>query len=81
MCIRDRGNFAQNLHNKISGRLAGTDARDGAVVLAQVVGDLDGIVLDGDVEIVERQDQQRVDERISQPVVVEPCLLYTSRCV
>ena len=38
MCIRDR--------------LTGTEAGDRAVVTAQIVGDLNGVVLDGHIEVV-----------------------------
>ena len=66
MCIRDRhGDFVEHLGNEVSGRLAGTEAGDEAAVLLEVVGYLDGVELDGGVEIAERYD----------------CLLYTSRCV
>ena len=40
--------------------LTGADARDGAVGLPQTVGDLNGIVLHGNVEVVERDDQNKV---------------------
>ena len=42
-----QGDLAQYLGDEIAGRLAGTVAGDRAVVLAQIVGDLNRVVLDG----------------------------------
>ena len=67
----DQGDLAQALGDEVAGGLARTDAGDGAVVLAQVVGDLHRVVLNGHVEVVEGQDQQQVDDGVEDAVVVE----------
>ncbi len=56
----NEGNSGEDLADKFSGGLAGTDARDGAVVLPQVVGHLNGVILDGHIEIREHQNQNEV---------------------
>ena len=43
------------LGDEIAGRLTGTVAGDGAVVVAQIVGDLNRVVLDRHIEVVECQ--------------------------
>ena len=48
-----------------------TDAGDGAVVLAELVGNVHGVVLDRNVEVVERNDQQHVNDEVKSAVVVE----------
>ena len=57
--------------DEIAGRLAGTEAGDRAVVAAQIVGDLNRVVLDGHIEVVECQDQQQVDHDVQPGGVVE----------
>ena len=44
----------------LPGRIAG----DGAVVVAQIVGDLHRVILHRHIEIVERNDEQQIDRRI-----------------
>ncbi len=56
---------------EIAGRLAGTEAGDRAVVAAQIVGDLNGVVLDGHIEVVEGQNQQQVDDHVKRGRIVE----------
>ena len=48
-----------------------TDAGDGAVVLTELVGNVHGVVLDRNVEVVERNDQQHVNDEVKSAVVVE----------
>ena len=56
---------------------AGTEAGDRAVVAAQIVGDLNRVVLDGHIEVVEGQDQQQVDDDVKRRRIVEG----TEECV
>ena len=56
----DEGNLAERLGDEVAGRLAGTEARDEAAVLLQVVGDLDRVELDGCIEVCKCEDQQCV---------------------
>ena len=49
----DEGDLAQHLGDEITGRLTGTVAGDGAVVVAQIVGDLHRVILHRHIEIVE----------------------------
>ena len=56
----DEGDLVQRAGDEIAGRLAGTEAGDRSVVAAQIVGDLNRVVLDGHIEVVEGQDQQQV---------------------
>ena len=47
------GDLVDDLLDEVGGGLAGTEARDEAAVLLQVVGNLHGIVLNGGVELAE----------------------------
>ena len=67
----DEGDLVQGAGDEIAGRLAGTEAGDRAVVAAQIVGDLNGVVLDGHIEVVECQNQQQVDHNVQPGGVVE----------
>ena len=60
----DEGDPRQNLGDIVGGRLAGTDTADGTVVLAKVVAHLDGIILDGHIEIGKTNNQQEVQENV-----------------
>ena len=51
----DEGDLVQGAGQEIAGRLAGTEAGDRAVVAAQIVGDLNRVVLNGNIEVVECQ--------------------------
>ena len=62
------GDLVQGAGQEIAGRLAGTEAGDRAVVAAQIVGDLNRVVLNGNIEVVECQDQQQVITMYSQEV-------------
>ena len=50
-------NLVDNLQNEISRGLARAEAGDEAAVLLEVVGDLDGVELNGGIEVAERDDQ------------------------
>lgn len=50
---------------------ARTDAGDGARVVPEVVGHLDRVILNRHVEVVEREDQDKVEHRVERGVVVE----------
>ena len=67
----DEGDLVQRAGDEIAGRLAGTEAGDRAVVAAQIVGDLNRVVLDGHIEVVECQNQQQVDHNVQPGGVVE----------
>ena len=56
----NEGDLAECLGDEVAGRLAGTEARDEAAVLLQVVGDLDRVELDGCIEVCKCEDQQCV---------------------
>ena len=51
----DQRDLGKNLGNKVRSRLAGTDARDGAVVLTEIIGHLNRIILDGHIEVREQR--------------------------
>ena len=67
----DQGDLVQRLDNEVAGGLAGTDARNGAVILAQLVRDVDRVVLDRNVEVVERNDKQQIHHNVHPAGVVE----------
>ena len=78
------GDLVQGAGDEIAGRLAGTEAGDRAVVAAQIVGDLNGVVLDGHIEVVKGQDQQQVDDDVQRRRVVkgmEKCIPERMRCL
>ena len=67
----DQSDLGQGLRDEIAGGLARTDAGDGAVVLTELVGNVHGGVLDRNVEVVERNDQQHVNDEVKSAVVIE----------
>ena len=67
----DQGDLLQGLGDEVAGGLAGADARDGAVVLAQLIADVDGVVLDRNIEVVETDDQQHISHQVHRAGVVE----------
>ena len=64
--------LADDLGDELGSRLSGSDTRDHSGVLPQVIGDLNGIILNRNVEIVERYDQQGVERRITSAAGSEP---------
>ena len=65
---RDLGN---DPGDEVRGRLSGTNTGDAAVVLPKVVGDLNGIVLNRHVEVVERHDEEQVQNGVDPAVGFE----------
>ncbi len=59
------GDLAQNLLDEVGSGLTGAEAGDEAAVLLHVVSHLNGVELDGGVEVGEGKDQQDVDDDIS----------------
>ena len=60
--------LVDDLLDEVGSGLAGTEARNEAAVLLQVVGNLHGIVLDGGVEPAEEEDQQEVEDGIGPAI-------------
>ena len=56
--------LVDNLLDKVGGRSAGTEARDEAAVLIQVVGNLHGIILNRGIEPAEEEDHQEVHHSV-----------------
>ena len=67
----DQSDLGQGLRDEIAGGLARTDAGNGTVVFAKLVGNVHGVVLDRNVEVVERDDQQHVNDEVKNAVVVK----------
>ena len=67
----DQSDLGQGLRDEIAGGLARTDAGNGTVVFAKLVGNVHGVVLDRNVEVVERNDQQHINDEVKRAVVVE----------
>ena len=60
-CKEQRSNerdLGKNFGNEVRSRLAGTDTRDRAVVLTEVIGHLNRIVLNSQIEVGEHDDEQ-----------------------
>ena len=53
-------NLVDHLQDEIGSRLTRAEAGDEAAVLLEVVGDLDGVELNGGIEVAERDDQQEI---------------------
>ena len=60
----EQGDLAQDFLDEVHSGLAGTESRDKAALLLQVVGDLDRVELDRGVEVAEEDDEQEVDDDI-----------------
>ena len=68
----EESDLVEHLLDELAGRLARTEAGDVAAVLLQVVGHLDGIELDGGIEVGEEDYQQEIDYRVGNGVGTEP---------
>ena len=67
----DQRDLVERVVDEVRSGLARSVAGDSAVVLLQVVCDLNRIVLNGNVEIVECNDEQEVDDRIEGTSLAE----------
>ena len=67
----DQGDLVERVVNKIGSGLARTITGDSAVVLLQIVCDLNRIVLDRYIEVVECDDEQEVNDRIQRTSLAE----------
>ena len=67
----DERYLGKDLCDEVRRGLAGTDARDGPVVLAEIIGHFQGIILDGHIEVSEHEDQEEVDHDIQPARLVK----------
>ena len=67
----DQGDLVERVVNEIGSGLARTITGDSAVVLLQIVCDLNRIVLDRYIEVVECDDEQEVNDRIQRTSLAE----------
>ena len=67
----EKGDLVENLGNEVRRGLARTEAGDEAAVALEVVGDLNGVKLNGSVEIAEADDHQEVDNQIQHRLGVD----------
>ena len=67
----EKGDLVENLGNEVRRGLARTEAGDEAAVALEVVGDLNGVKLNGSVEIAEADDHQEVDDQIQHRLGVD----------
>ena len=65
----DEGNPRQDFSDKISRRLAGTDARDCAVVLTKIIGHFNRIILNGRIEIRKEDNQDEVKDGVKHSII------------
>ena len=61
----------EDLLDEVCGGLAGPEARDEAAVFLQVVGDLNGVELDGGIEIAEADDHHEVEDHIQHGLGID----------
>ena len=62
----DERDLSEDLLQMIGGRLSGSYTGDSAVVLSQIVGDLNRVVLHGNIEIVESNDEYKVQASVER---------------
>ena len=67
----DQCYLVEGVVNKVGSGLTGSVTGDSTVVLLEVICDLNRIVLNGNVEIVERDDQHEVDNSVKNTVLAE----------
>ena len=60
----EEGDLVKHLLDELAGGLAGTEARDVAAVLLQIIGHFNRVELDGRVEIGKEEYQQEVDHSV-----------------
>ena len=60
----DEANLGDDLHNEVRGGLTGTDTRDRTVVLLEIIGHFNGIILDGNIEIAKEDNEQEVKDAV-----------------
>ncbi len=62
--------LVDHLLDEVGGGLTRAEAGDEAAVLLQVVGDLNGVELDGGIEVAEGDDHQEVDDHVEYALAV-----------
>ncbi|CAN3968136.1 TnpV protein, partial [Dysosmobacter welbionis] len=67
----EQGDLAQDFLDEVHSGLAGTESRDKAALLLQVVGDLHRIELDGGVEIAETDDHDEIHDHIDEGLGID----------
>ena len=66
----EQRDLIEHLLDEVGGGLTGTEAGDKAAVLLQVVGDLNGVELNGRIEVAEADDQQEIDDHVQHALAV-----------
>ena len=64
-------NLPNNASNKFRSWFSRTDTGNDAIVLPEVIGNLNGIILNRNIKEVKRNNQNKVDARISPAVIIE----------
>ena len=67
----DESDLGENSLNEIAGGFTRSDTGDTAVVLAEIVSYLNGIILHGNIEVVKSDDKQEINYRIPGAVISE----------
>ena len=60
----DERNLGKDLCDEVRRGFAGTDTRDGAVALAEIIGHFQRIILNRHIEICKHDDQQEIEQSI-----------------
>ena len=67
----EQSNLVKDTLDKVTGGLAGPEAGDKPAVLLEIVGNLNGVELDGGVEVRKEDDQQQIHDGIGHRGGVE----------